>query len=61
MRDYSVPLGDWIWVATDGQMPPQAALLWKQLIVVGPGVVEWQPHSKPEATIIERAGDDDAI
>ncbi len=54
MRDYSIPLEDWIWTCVDGTMPPDAALLWKQLVVVEPGVVRWEAHSQLETRIIQR-------
>jgi hypothetical protein len=55
MRDYSWTLG-WIWVCVPGSTPPpEAALQWKELVVVAPGVVEWQPHSRPEERVIHRA------
>jgi uncharacterized protein YebE (UPF0316 family) len=54
-RDYSWTLG-WIWVCVPGsEVPPEAALQWKKLVKVGPGVVEWQAHSKPEDRVIRRA------
>jgi hypothetical protein len=37
MRDWSVKLGEWVWVATDGTMPPQPALLWRELVETAPG------------------------
>jgi hypothetical protein len=55
MRDWSVALDQWIWVATDGTMPPEAALQWRELVEVAPGVVRWQAHSRPETRIIQRA------
>jgi hypothetical protein len=54
-RDWSVPLGGWIWTCVDGKMPPGAALQWKELVEVAPGVKKWQPHSSPEMRIIRRA------
>jgi hypothetical protein len=42
MRDWSVALGEWIWVATDGTMPPQAALQWRELVETAPGVKQLQ-------------------
>lgn len=54
-RDWSIALNDWVWTCVDGTMPPDAALLWKELVEVAPGVVRWQPHSKPESRIINRA------
>jgi hypothetical protein len=41
MRDWSVALDQWIWVATDGTMPPQAALEWRELVETAPGVKRW--------------------
>jgi hypothetical protein len=55
MRDWSVPLGEWIWTCVGGTMPPEAALQWRELVEVAPGVVRWQPHSRPEMRIIQRA------
>jgi hypothetical protein len=55
MRDYSWTLG-WIWVCVPGSAPPrQPALLWKELVVVAPGVVKWACHSQPEERVIRRA------
>jgi hypothetical protein len=48
VRDYSVPLGDWIWVATDGTMPPQAALQWAELVETAPGIKEWKSLQRGE-------------
>jgi hypothetical protein len=42
MRDWSPNLGDWIWVATDGTRPPQAALQWRELVETTPGAKRWQ-------------------
>jgi hypothetical protein len=55
MRDYSWTLG-WIWVCVPGSaVPPEAALQWMQLVETSPGIKRWQPHSKAEAQVIERA------
>jgi hypothetical protein len=42
MRDWSVPLGEWIWTCVDGTPPPRPALEWRELVVVGPGVKVWR-------------------
>jgi hypothetical protein len=38
MRDWSIELNEWIWVAVDGTPPPQAALKSMELVETEPGV-----------------------
>jgi hypothetical protein len=42
MRDYSVELGDFIWVSVDGTPPPDRALEWMELVETAPGTKEWR-------------------
>jgi hypothetical protein len=40
MRDYSVELGESVWVAVDGTS--ERALEWMELVDTAPGVKEWK-------------------